>query len=178
MAPSLLVPLLVLRERARVRVFLAGDLRLAHRRPSPRPSPGVLGEGENAAKKNAPAQLLLEVSAGASVFVAAVGKPNFVFAIWFDPNREGDHFSLADVAACLRRKACAIAMRPTRGVLVVPGRNSPHIWPCCRWGLPSRPGHPVAGALLPHHFTLTETGANSRLSGIFLLHFPSVWAGF
>ena len=35
------------------------------------------------------------------------------------------------------------------------GRGSPLIWPCCRWGLPCRPGHPERGALLPHHFTLT-----------------------
>jgi len=42
------------------------------------------------------------------------------------------------------------------------GRGSPLIWPCCRWGLPCRPGHPRRGALLPHHFTLT--GRNPAIS--------------
>jgi len=35
------------------------------------------------------------------------------------------------------------------------GRGFPHIWPCCRWGLPCHSSHPECGALLPHHFTLT-----------------------
>jgi hypothetical protein len=68
------------------------------------------------------------------------------------------------------------AMRPTRGVLVVPGRNSPLIWPCCRWGLPCRLSHPRRGALLPHHFTLTGIVVAENPGGIFLLHFPSAWA--
>src|ERR1017187_5085005 len=32
------------------------------------------------------------------------------------------------------------------------------------------------GALLPHHFTLTQIAVASALGGIFLLHFPSAWA--
>ena len=51
-------------------------------------------------------------------------------------------------------------MRPTRGDLCAPGQgDSPHIWSCCRWGLPCRPCHHERGALLPHHFTLAR---NSR----------------
>src|SRR5580700_5460983 len=46
-------------------------------------------------------------------------------------------------------------MRPTRGSSV-PSRDSPHIWSCCRWGLPCQRCHHRRGALLPHHFTLTE----------------------
>ncbi len=33
-------------------------------------------------------------------------------------------------------------------------RTAP-IWSCSGWGLPSREGYPLRGALLPHHFTLT-----------------------
>ena len=36
-----------------------------------------------------------------------------------------------------------------------PGRGCPHIWSCCRWGLPCRRCHHQRGALLPHLFTLT-----------------------
>jgi hypothetical protein len=32
----------------------------------------------------------------------------------------------------------------------------PPIWSCCRWGLPCQSCHHGRGALLPHHFTLTE----------------------
>ena len=32
-------------------------------------------------------------------------------------------------------------------------------------------GHPVAGELLPHHFTLTRTGKPAA-GGMFLWHFP------
>src|SRR5580698_7329383 len=75
-------------------------------------------------------------------------------------------------------------MRPTRGSSV-PSRDSPHIWSCCRWGLPCRRCHHRRGALLPHHFTLTlrlallaqDGPALSEQSeskgGFFLLHFPS-----
>ena len=30
------------------------------------------------------------------------------------------------------------------------------VWSCCRWGLPCRFCHQKRGALLPHHFTLTQ----------------------
>ena len=36
-----------------------------------------------------------------------------------------------------------------------PGRLSPPIWACWRWGLPCHGRHRPRGALLPHHFTLT-----------------------
>ena len=35
-------------------------------------------------------------------------------------------------------------------------QRSPHIWSCCRWGLPCHACHHARGALLPHHFTLTR----------------------
>jgi len=35
-----------------------------------------------------------------------------------------------------------------------PGRPSPPIWACWRWGLPCRDRHRPRGALLPHRFTL------------------------
>src|SRR5262249_55917700 len=39
--------------------------------------------------------------------------------------------------------------------MIAPARlGSPHIWSCCRWGLPCRGCHHPRGALLPHHFTL------------------------
>jgi len=54
------------------------------------------------------------------------------------------------------------------------GRDSPLIWPCCRWGLPCRLSHLKRGALLPHHFTLTEDDPFRSSSAVyFLLHFPS-----
>src|SRR5581483_5832953 len=87
---------------------------------------------------------------------------------------------------------------PADDELCVSGRNdSPHIWSCCRWGLPCRRCHHRRGALLPHHFTLTggkDEGGRMKdesaetvsvhfillpssfilsHSGIFLLHFPS-----
>ena len=34
-------------------------------------------------------------------------------------------------------------------------RRCPPIWPCSGWGLPNAPITEGAGALLPHHFTLT-----------------------
>ena len=34
----------------------------------------------------------------------------------------------------------------------------PPIWPCTGWGLACARGHPLAGGLLPHHFTLTLSG--------------------
>ena len=44
------------------------------------------------------------------------------------------------------------------------------IWSCSGWGLPCRPCYHVRGALLPHHFTLTD-----KLPAVyFLLHWP--WA--
>ena len=50
-------------------------------------------------------------------------------------------------------------MRPTREHRT--GRPLP-AWPCSGWGLPSRAGHPAAGELLPHRFTLTSASAASR----------------
>src|SRR5215467_12030020 len=50
-------------------------------------------------------------------------------------------------------------MRPTwdwAGNLNVPA------WPCTRWGLPWPACHHAAGALLPHHFTLTGDGPHVR----------------
>ncbi len=48
------------------------------------------------------------------------------------------------------------------------------IWSCSRWGLQSRACYQPRGALLPHHFTLTENTNTSAVS--FLLHFPSAHA--
>jgi hypothetical protein len=77
-----------------------------------------------------------------------------------------------------------------------PGRGCPHIWSCCRWGLPCHPCHHECGALLPHLFTLTWSTQKRRageevrrrspallsaailfwvlLAVYFLWHFPSV----
>ncbi len=43
-----------------------------------------------------------------------------------------------------------------------PGRLSPPIWACWRWGLPCHGRHRPRGALLPHHFTLTGRRGNVR----------------
>jgi len=42
-------------------------------------------------------------------------------------------------------------------------------WPCTRWGLPCRTTHAARGALLPHHFTLTDPAfdGGSWAGGIF-----------
>ncbi len=94
--------------------------------------------------------------------VAAGRKPN---SVSLRQAQGGDHFSGPSVARRLKQ--------PTRGcaglVRLVLGLNSPHIWSCCRWGLPCRSSHPERGALLPHHFTLTGISPG----GFFLLHFPS-----
>ena len=62
-----------------------------------------------------------------------------------DLSRGGGHLSSPDVTIGLKR--------PTRGT----GRASlcPPIRSCSRWGFPQPAGHPAAGELLPHHFTLT-----------------------
>ena len=46
--------------------------------------------------------------------------------------------------------------------LAGPARNGP-AWPCTGWGLPRPPCHHGAGALLPHHFTLTGEAIQLRL---------------
>jgi hypothetical protein len=43
---------------------------------------------------------------------------------------------------------------PDRLALAVNRQLLP-VWSCSQWGLPCQTGHPVRGALLPHHFTLT-----------------------
>jgi len=71
------------------------------------------------------------------------------------------------------------------------GRLSLLIWACWRWGLPCRGRHRPRGALLPHHFTLTQETPKSRnvktpkqlhfgvsWAVSFLWHFPSARAGW
>jgi len=82
------------------------------------------------------------------------------------PGERGRSF-LCDARHRAPRAAhCQTALRPTRGSDAGGRRRgrrrrcrlrrpSPHIWSCCRWGLPCRPSHPGRGALLPHHFPLT-----------------------
>src|SRR4051794_5622012 len=83
--------------------------------------------------------------------VAATCKPNFVYPEPFDSRRSlrtDDHFSAIPIARNLK------ATYPR--LLTPRDQGSPHIWSCCRWGLPCRPCHHERGALLPHHFTLAE----------------------
>ena len=90
-------------------------------------------------------------------------KPNFVPARACA--RAGDgHFSVATVASRLASDALASAAatyprtgpaRPRPHRLFAPGQGCPHIWSCCRWGLPCRGCRHPRGALLPHRFTLT-----------------------
>ena len=49
------------------------------------------------------------------------------------------------------------------GTLSRRNQRSPHIWSCCRWGLPCHACHHARGALLPHHFTLADP--RSKLHG-------------
>ncbi len=49
----------------------------------------------------------------------------------------------------------------------------PPIWPCSGWGLPGARITEGAGALLPHHFTLTERPVAQARAGLFLWHYPS-----
>ena len=49
----------------------------------------------------------------------------------------------------------------------------PSIWPCSGWGLPGALITEGAGALLPHHFTLTARPVAQARGGMFLWHFPS-----
>ena len=96
---------------------------------------------------------------------------------------EDDHSSGIPVARDLKRptRGCAFqrtgkrAPEPERGSPPMNRREpSPHIWSCCRWGLPCHACHHARGALLPHHFTLAKPTAGPwAFGGIFLLHFPS-----
>jgi len=78
----------------------------------------------------------------------------------------GGHPSRTAVAGCL--------LRPTRGPGTARGRptgrapSGSSYLVLLRAGFTQPPGHPGAGELLPHHFTLTRPGA----SGMFLWHFP------
>ena len=71
----------------------------------------------------------------------------------------GDHPSSRAVASAV--------VRPSRGRT---GRPYPSIRPCSEWGFPSPRCYQRGGALLPHHFTLTQV---IYLGGLFLWHFPS-----
>src|SRR3569623_3278465 len=72
------------------------------------------------------------------------GKPSSV---------SGDHSSRPVVAGGLER--------PTRSHRA--GHTTP-VWSCFGWGLPCPRRHRRGGALLPHHFTLTDVAAGGLLS--------------
>ena len=122
--------------------------------------------------KKEPAGGLYEPNPPASGSSRPTRKPNSVFRAFIprDSNPDGNHFSgpfVADTAQAayprIHRRFLRRAKRPWAG-------HFPHIWPCCRWGLPCRRSHPRRGALLPHHFTLT---GNFFPAVSFLWHFPS-----
>ena len=75
-----------------------------------------------------------------------------------------DHLSRAPVARRLKR--------PTRERgRAVPARSltvRPPVRSCSRWGLPRPTGHPAAGELLPHHFTLTRPYGRRRYVSVAL----------
>src|SRR5215468_7596258 len=56
------------------------------------------------------------------------------------------------------------------GSRVAPTTTAP-VWSCSGWGLPQPTGHPAAGELLPHHFTLTWRH-EATIGGMFLWDFP------
>ncbi len=58
---------------------------------------------------------------------------------------------------------CPMGKRPTRDDKVEPDLAA--AWPCTRWGLPCRRHRCRRGALLPHHFTLTDAASPSRGTG-------------
>ena len=66
---------------------------------------------------------------------------------------------------------CAQGKRPTRDCGPEP-RHEVAAWPCTRWGFPCRPPRGGRGALLPHLFTLTRSGAHTVRAVCFLWHFP------
>lgn len=94
---------------------------------------------------------------------AGLSKP--VSRVLYSPKANGDHLSSPGVTPGVKR--------PTRGL----GRTS-HISPysvLLRMGFAQPAGHPAAGELLPHHFTLIPMTLDSRRrnrNGMFLWHFP------
>jgi hypothetical protein len=83
----------------------------------------------------------------------------------------GDHLSRMPITRHLmrptRRRGRAI---PERSGTVLPPTRS-----CSRWGLPRPDGHPPAGELLPHHFTLTRPEGRRRYVSVALsLRLPSL----
>jgi hypothetical protein len=83
----------------------------------------------------------------------------------------GDHLSRMPIARHLmrptRRRGTTI---PERSMTVLPSTRS-----CSRWGLPRPVGHPPAGELLPHHFTLTRPEGRRRYVSVALsLRSPSL----
>ncbi len=83
----------------------------------------------------------------------------------------GDHLSRTPVTRHL--------MRPTRRRgRAIPERSEtvlPPIRSCSRWGLPRPDGHPPAGELLPHHFTLARPEGRRRYVSVALsLRSPSL----
>ena len=60
------------------------------------------------------------------------------------------------------------------------GRLRLPIWACWRWGLPCHDRHRPRGALLPHHFTLTRSGAVAppRRRCLFCGTFPRLAPGW
>ena len=68
----------------------------------------------------------------------------------------------------LRVLVAQYLLRPTRKLGRAALKRFP-IWSCSGWGLPSFPGHPGTGALLPHLFTLTPRDRRGRhLTGRYL----------
>ena len=86
-------------------------------------------------------------------------------------NRGDDHLSRAPITRRLkqptRKSGGAIPEQPQAALL--PIRS------CSRWGLPRPDGHPPAGELLPHHFTLTRPEGRRRYVSVALsLKSPSL----
>ena len=80
----------------------------------------------------------------------------------------GDHLSGPTVTSRLLRD---FVKQPTRclypGRILSFKRLGQHTWSCRQWGLPCQCCYQHCGALLPHHFTLTDESAV-----YFLRHFP------
>ena len=93
-----------------------------------------------------------------------------------DRSEDGDHLSRASIARGLVRPTRGPFLKRSRGIQPRADKErggrplGPPIRSCSRWGLPSPSslsrkdpasagptGHPAAGALLPHRFTLTPT---------------------
>src|SRR5215467_10706503 len=94
-------------------------------------------------------------------------KPNSV-PTWSFDHISGDHLSRTAVTRCLKQPTRRFTDEQPASTL--PEQTYyPSYLVLLQMGFTQPTGHPTAGKLLPHHFTLTQL---VLLGGMFLWHFP------